>query len=153
MSDPAIADTTLLPHPYPEGLAERWLAGQAERLADEEGVAWAIAFAETGELCGAIGLKLEMQHARGELVYWLSPRVWNQGYATEAARAVLDYAFGTLELHRVQANHFTRNPMSGRVLEKLGMRFEGVLRGYFRKGEVFEDAAFYGILRADWLAR
>ena len=69
---------------------------------------------------------------------------------TEAATAVLDYGFEDLELHRIHARHFTRNPASGRVLDKLGMVYEGTQREHVKKGEGFEDVANYGILRREW---
>jgi RimJ/RimL family protein N-acetyltransferase len=51
---------------------------------------------------------------------------WGRGYATEAARAIVDFAFGELGLNRVFAYHFTSNPASGRVLQNIGMRLEGL---------------------------
>lgn len=61
-------------------------------------------------------------------------------------------AFGTVGLHRVYATHFTRNPASGRVMQKLGMRYEGLLRQHVRKWGVFEDLVLYGIVAAEWPA-
>jgi RimJ/RimL family protein N-acetyltransferase len=82
--------------------------------------------------------------------YWIGAPYWNRGYATEAARAVLRFAFDTVGLHRIYATHFTRNPASGRVMEKTGMQREGVWREHLMRGERFEDAVVYGILREEW---
>ena len=65
-----------------------------------------------------------------ELGYWLTPDAWGRGYATEAARAVLDIARHALGLHRVAARHYCDNPASGRVLAKLGFRETGRARTY-----------------------
>jgi RimJ/RimL family protein N-acetyltransferase len=65
---------------------------------------------------------------------------------------VLTFGFGELRLHRIQARHLTRNPPSGRVLQKIGMRLEGVLREAVRKWDRFEDLAVYGVLASDWTA-
>ena len=75
---------------------------------------------------------------------------WNLGYATEAARAVLAYGFGELGLRRIHAGHLTRNPASGRVMEKLGMEPEGVFRQHILKWAVPEDVAHRGILREEF---
>jgi len=147
----AVADTTLhIPHPYPKGGAEAWIATHGEAWEKRLVATFAIASRENGGVLGAIGLTFAMQHARAELGYWIGLPYWNQGYCTEAGRAVLEFAFTTLALHRVQARHLTRNPASGRVMQKLGMRLEGVHREAIRKGEQFEDLALYAILEDEW---
>lgn len=93
---------------------------------------------------------INQRHRRAEMGYWLGVPYWNRGYMTEAGRAMLAYGFGELELHRIHARHFTRNPASGRVLRKLGMTYEGTQREHVQKGEGFEDLANYGILRREW---
>jgi ribosomal-protein-alanine N-acetyltransferase len=55
-----------------------------------------------------------------------------------------------LELNRIFAHHFTRNPASGRVMQKLGMKHEGCLRQHFEKWDAFEDMEIYGILKSEW---
>jgi [ribosomal protein S5]-alanine N-acetyltransferase len=145
-----VSDTTLnIPHPYEDGVAERWIASHAEAAAAGERLTLAITLRETGELCGAITLHLRQGHARAELGYWVGVEHWSRGYCTEAARAMLAHAFDTLGLHRVHSTHLTRNPASGRVMQKLGMRHEGTLREHFRKWDRFEDVAVYGILASD----
>jgi RimJ/RimL family protein N-acetyltransferase len=101
-------------------------------------------------MVGNVGLRLCPQHARGELGYLIGKRYWGRGYCTEAVRAALRYAFNELKLNRVFAEHFSRNPASGRVMQKTGMRYEGILRQHLRKLDgQFEDAVTYGILRAE----
>jgi len=85
--------------------------------------------------------------------YWIARECWNRGYATEAAAALLAYAFEALGLHRVYARHFPRNPPSGRVMQKLGMVYEGRQREHVLRWDVFEDLDCYGILRSEWHAR
>lgn len=75
--------------------------------------------------------------------------VWGQGYCTEAARAVLDYAFGTPGLARVYARQFRRNPASGRVMQKLGMAHEGCLGRPALKWGKPGALELYGILREE----
>ena len=84
------------------------------------------------------------------LGYCFSDSVWGQGYATEAAGALLEWAFTTLDLNRVQAEADTRNAASARVLEKLGFVHEGTLRqDCIVNGEV-SDSWVFGLLRSDW---
>jgi [ribosomal protein S5]-alanine N-acetyltransferase len=66
---------------------------------------------------------------------------------------VLTHGFSALGLNRIYARHFARNPASGRVMPKIGMRHEGVQRQHLRKGERFEDVVGYAMLRAEWAAR
>lgn len=147
-----IADTTLsIPHPYPEGAAERWI--RTHRASWEAGTSltYAITTAADGELIGAMGLAIKPEHQRAELGYWVAVVHWSRGYCTEAAGALLAHAFGPLALNRVEAHHFTRNPASGRVMQKLGMQLEGVHREAIRKWDRYEDLAAYAILARDWV--
>ena len=148
--DARVAETTLnIPHPYPDGLAESWIAAHASRW--DEGVLATFAVVErsTNELVGACGLVIEPRHAKAELGYWIAVSHWSRGFATEAGRAIIDFAFDVLKLNRVQARHYPRNPASGRVMQKLGMTFEGIHRESLRKHDVSEDSAMYAILAAD----
>jgi RimJ/RimL family protein N-acetyltransferase len=82
--------------------------------------------------------------------YCLDDAAWGHGYATEAGRALLQWAFDTLDLNRVQAETDTRNAASARVLEKLGFVREGTLReDCVVNGEV-SDSWVYGLIRRQW---
>jgi RimJ/RimL family protein N-acetyltransferase len=82
--------------------------------------------------------------------YWIGKPFWNNGYCTEAARAVVEYGFGPLGLERIYANYLARNPASGRVLHKLGMTEEGHLRRHRRKFGRYEDLIVCGLLKSEW---
>ena len=82
--------------------------------------------------------------------YCFVESAWGQGYATEATRAMLQWAFDTLDLNRVDADLDTRNGASAKVLEKLGFQREGLKReDCIVSGEV-SDSWIYGLLRRDW---
>ena len=148
--DRDIASTTArIPHPYEDGMAEAWISTHHEQYEKGESVVFAMTLREDRTLVGAIGLELRPENAQGELGYWVGKPYWNCGYCTEAAREVLWYAFGTLGLNRVYAQHFGRNPASGRVLRKIGMKHEGSLRRHFKKWEKYEEVEWYGILSGD----
>jgi ribosomal-protein-alanine N-acetyltransferase len=146
-----VAATTLnLPHPYLDGMAETWIAGHEERADQGIGLTWAIVRRDDTVLLGAISLGLHARQPRGGLGYWLGVPYWNQGYTTEAAYRVVTYGFAERGLYRIEAGCFPRNRASSRVMEKVGMRYEGVLRGYLRKGETMEDVAMYAVLRPEF---
>jgi RimJ/RimL family protein N-acetyltransferase len=151
--DWAIADTTaVVPHPYPEGGGEAWIAMHPAAWSAGTSVTYAVVLRAGDLLIGVMGLVIRRGRESGELGYWIGKPYWARGYATEAAAAVLDLAFGPLGLHRVEATHFTRNPASGRVMEKLGMRLEGVFRDAFLKWGRYEDVAQRAILADEWAA-
>jgi [ribosomal protein S5]-alanine N-acetyltransferase len=141
-----VADTTLnIPHPYREGMAEAWILTHKPMFRAGVLANYAVTF-RSGELIGAVGLRIDPRHNNAELGYWIGRAHWGNGYCTEAARGVLVYAFYVLELNRVHASHLARNPASGRVMQKLGMRHEGCLRRHVCKWEKYEDLEKYGIL-------
>jgi RimJ/RimL family protein N-acetyltransferase len=84
------------------------------------------------------------------LGYCFDSAAWGHGYATEAARALLQWAFDTLDLNRVQAETDTRNGASARVLEKLNFMHEGTLREDCVVNDDASDSWVYGLLRRDW---
>ncbi|HEU0165061.1 MAG TPA: GNAT family N-acetyltransferase [Thermomicrobiales bacterium] len=151
LAGPEIASTTLnISHPYPEGAAASWIESHAEAADLGMALTWASERTEDSMLLGAIAVHLTPRHLRGEIGYWLGVPFWNQGYTTEAAKLVVDYAFATLGLHRVQATCLPTNIGSSRVMEKAGLTFEGILRDYYQKRGVFTDVAMYArIARQD----
>lgn len=139
------ATTATIPHPYPDGAAAAWIAGQPAQ--HHAGVAsdWAITTAADG-VVGAIGLRLSAPQLHAELGYWIGVPWWGRGYATEAATAVIRHALRTLGLKRVHAHHMAGNPASGAVLEKAGMKWEGRLRAHFQRGGRFHDVELWGVV-------
>jgi RimJ/RimL family protein N-acetyltransferase len=134
-------------------MAADWITTHEDLRARGVGAVFAVVEREGGALVGSIGLTIESDDARAELGYWLGKPYWGRGYATEAAEALLRYAFEELGLNRVFAMYFSRNPASGRVMQKLGMTYEGRLRAHDRKWGVFEDVEVYGILADEWRVR
>jgi len=151
LNDPAIAKTTLnIPYPYNEEKAREWLDFQQQGWESGQEHTFAITRQEDGRLLGAISIRANARHKKAEIGYWIGSPYWGQGYATEAARAIIRYGFETLDLNRIYALHFSENPASGRVMQKAGMQFEGVLRQDVLKDDQFRDHVVYAILREDW---
>ncbi len=152
--DKDIASTTLLiSHPYLDGMAEEWINKHREEFENGKQITFAIILREENCLLGAIGLSdIDHEHETAEVGYWIGKPYWNQGYCTEAAKAILKYCFEVLKLNRVYARHFKRNTASGRVMQKIGMKYEGCLRQHFKKWGKYEDSEMYGILKDEFVA-
>jgi len=142
-------NTLRIPFPYPDGEAERWIATHDDAAQKGDHV-FAVTLRDPSAFVGCVGLHVKADHDHAELGYWIGVPYWGHGYATEAAGAVLRFGFETLPLNRIFAMHFSRNPASGRVLQKLGMRHEGTLRQHLKKWDEYVDLECYGIVRSEF---
>jgi ribosomal-protein-alanine N-acetyltransferase len=111
---------------------------------------WGMQSKASGRLIGAVGfLQWPNPDRRAELGYVVNRNVWGQGYVTEAAKAVCDFAFKKMNVSRIEAGTIVGHAASQRVLEKCGFKFEGVLRQReFIKGR-FVNLTMYSLLRED----
>ncbi len=113
----------------------------------------AVVLKEGGPLIGSCGVHVSAPERReGWIGYALARRFWGQGYATEAAGAVVAFGFGELGLHRIFGTCDPANRASARVMAKLGMRREGLLKEYFRGKEGWHDRELYAVLDHEWRA-
>jgi ribosomal-protein-alanine N-acetyltransferase len=104
---------------------------------------------ENGKVIGLVGL-ICRDHGQGEIGWALCVEHRGQGYAVEAARALMDYGFGMLGLHRIHADTNSHNLASWRVMERLGMRREALLRGAVYAEGKWLDRYIYGVLADEW---
>jgi RimJ/RimL family protein N-acetyltransferase len=112
----------------------------------------AIIFPADGRLIGVVTLTITNRElGQAELGYRLGPAYWGQGYAAEAARGLVGFGFSTLGLHRICAMCHPDNAGSRRVMEKMGMQYEGHLREDWRyRNGAWRDSLLYAILEQDW---
>ena len=131
--------------------AERFIASGQRMEEEGSGARIAIERADDRVLIGQCCLfKWNPVFRSASVGYCLDDVAWGRGFATEAVDGMLRWAFGTLDLNRVQAEADTRNAASGRVLEKLGFVLEGTMReDCIVDGEV-SDSWIYGLLRRHW---
>ncbi len=108
-----------IPYPYPKGAAEAWIADHPIRFAQQQAAIFAIT--KNNEIVGANGLEYKPYENRFEIGYWIGKPYWGNGYATEATKALLDYALNTLEIAEVYAESLVENTASRNVLTKAGM--------------------------------
>ena len=147
----AVAEkTSNIPHPYPEGAAEEWIGRHREAYQKEQDLTLAVTRRKQPEVIGSVHLNLNLPHLAAELGYWIGVPYWNRGYATEAAAELIRCGFEDLDLNRIQALHMHSNPASGRVLEKLGMQREGLLRQAVLRFNQFHDYVMLAILAEEY---
>ncbi|MCR8842437.1 GNAT family N-acetyltransferase [Paenibacillus sp. SC116] len=140
--------TLTLPYPYPIESAISWIQTHEDNFNNNRYYEFAITDKNTHELYGAIGLTNHKTHKNGELGYWIAEEYWGKGYATEATKAVIAFAFSEKQYHKVYARFFASNPASGRVMQKVGMLEEGRLAQHVYKENKYEDLIHYGILNS-----
>lgn len=147
-SDIEVAETTAsIPHPYPDGAAEAWIASQDADRGLGAQYTYAIASADGTVLIGAIGLR-RLADEHDSIGYWIGRPYWGHGYATAATMAITALAFGYLDCEALAASHLQRNPASGRVLEKCGFApLRTVTRDHRGRIEAF---CVRGITRDAW---
>lgn len=141
---------TWQPHPSVDvsrSIIEDWL----KKYSDEKYYHWAIVLKANGnEPIGGISVvhmneDISMVH----IGYCLGRAWWRRGIMSEALKAVMDFMFDTVEVNRVEARHDPRNPNSGKVMQKCGMKYEGTLRSADRNNQGICDACYYALLRSE----
>lgn len=155
-SDPQVARYQSWDAPYPRQAGERMIRELAGAHPDTPGqwFQYAMTLRSTGELIGDVASGTDAADERqAEIGFTVRPGFQGHGYATEAARLLLGYLFGSRGKHRVRADCDPRNLASAAVLERIGMRREGWLReSTWSKGE-WTDDLLYAILEREWANR
>jgi len=140
-----------VPFPYRVNHAVAWVERSAQERAAAVGWPFILVRQEDGALIGSMDLSLESDRVTGALGYWIGEPYWGRGYATEAARAVIELAFETLGLATVTASALPDNYRSIRVLEKAGLEYvDSRPEETVERGRV--DTDFFALDRANWLA-
>jgi RimJ/RimL family protein N-acetyltransferase len=98
---------------------------------------------------GTISLNMRNEGV-AEIGYWVGIPHWGKGHATEATKLIIKEGFKKLKLHKIYATHHPKNPASGRVVEKAGMKYEGTLREHVKAKGKYWDLAYWSILRREY---
>ncbi|WP_349410604.1 GNAT family N-acetyltransferase [Pseudalkalibacillus sp. SCS-8] len=141
-------NTLYLPYPYAKEDALSWIARHKDQFNADRSYEFAITDKSTGELFGAVALTNNQTFHNGEIAYWIGEEFWGRGFATEASKAMIHFAFHEKDYHKVFARFFKSNPASGRVMQKVGMKEEGILIDHVKKEGRFEDLVYYGLINA-----
>lgn len=140
-----------LPHPD-ESHTRALVASTGSGFESRTILQWGIARNDDSRLLGTVTLMPELNQPRAELGYVLGREHWGKGYAGEAQRRVVEFGFGDLALHRLEADTHPGNEASARSLERLGFRREGVLRERWIVDGERSDSVIWGLLAGEWAA-
>ncbi|HEX3048174.1 MAG TPA: GNAT family protein [Bacillota bacterium] len=121
-----------------------------DRYQNDETGDWGIVLKKNRKFIGSCGFVwVDWNNSCGQIGYVLSRKYWGQGIVTEAVQCLIRFAFERLGLNRIEAVHFIPNQASGRVMQKAGMRYEGIERErIFAKGR-YLDVKVYAIVKSD----
>lgn len=136
-----------VPMPYTRRDAEEFVGRAIDELS-----APVVTFALVldGRVVGGVNLRIDSDNAVAELGYSLARDYWGRGLTPEAARAVMHWGFRVFDLEKVYARADARNVRSWRVMEKLGMQREALLRAHRLEHGERTDELWYGLLRLEW---
>jgi ribosomal-protein-alanine N-acetyltransferase len=149
-SDPAVMRYWSRPPMTQLDEAAASIAEMQQAFAERDKINWVIADKDDAVIGTCTLFRFDARHHRAEIGYALRSDLWGKGLAREAVSAMLDWAFRTLSLHRVEADIDPRNDGSRRILERLGFASEGVLRERYFIGEQVSDTEIFGLLASDW---
>ena len=150
-SDDTLAKTTLnIPSPYPKGSGKDFLAHTMKSQKAGKLRTLAVILKETNALIGLMSIGINHTFKHGELGYWIGVPFWGKGYGTEAAGKMLEIGFHELKLNKIFAQAFSTNPGSYRIMEKVGLKREGVLKEHVYRLNAFHDIVVYGMIAKDF---
>ncbi len=125
-----------------------------ERYKKDEAGDWAVVLKDTGQVVGTAGFpRIDQPNFQAEVGYVLSRDYWGRGLMTEVLMRLICFAFEEMKLNRVEATHFPENSASGRVMQKAGMSYEGLLREKVLVKNNFQDLNLYAILKKEWMVQ
>lgn len=137
--------------PYSLADAEAMITQSQAAFEGDRASVFAVVRKSNEDLVGYCDLEVERSSKQGEIAYWIGRPYWWQGYATEAAKCVVQFGFETLDLDRIYALVLKRNRASARVLEKAGLLLEDTRQQSVHKDGVLEDVEVYGLTREAYL--
>lgn len=148
--DREVAETTFMPHPYTLEIAENWIKTHSKLIENGDAYPFAVILESENQLIGTMTIRVDKLHNKGELGYWIGKAYWGKGYATEAAKRVIDFGFKELNLNRIWAPIMSKNKASSKVLKKVGLIYEGTLKQDVLRWNQYEDVDVYGLIKSDY---
>jgi ribosomal-protein-alanine N-acetyltransferase len=144
--------TASLPYPYEVPLAVSWIKSHPEKLEQDLDYIFAIRLKSNSQLIGCINIGLNEKHDRGYVGYWIGYDYWSNGFCTEALQAIIKFGFEEIKVNKIWAEHKTFNIGSERVMEKAGMRHEGIMRSHYKQNDgEYLDMSVKSILRSEYM--
>ena len=150
-SDPEVTEFLTWPTHKSVAVSQAVLESWIPSYSQENYYQWAIVLKDHGtDPIGSISAvymndDIDMAH----IGYCLGKNWWHQGIMSEVLKAVMDFFFDTVEANRIESRHDPRNPHSGMVMKKCGMKYEGTMRCSDRNNQGICDACWYALLKAE----
>jgi len=130
--------------------AKEFIEATIEMYDNDEAGEWGIVMKENNTLIGSCGFAwYDMQHSCAQIGFMLAKDYWGKGIATEALKKIIEFGLLKMNINRIEGFHITGNEVSGRVMEKAGMCFEGVLRQKIKINDVYHNLNMYAIIKSD----
>lgn len=149
-SDPEVTRYLTWPAHGSVDISKMVLADWVRDYEKDDNYQWAIELKELGQPIGSISVVSHNDKAQlAHIGYCIGRSWWRQGIMTEALQAVMDFLFEEVGVNRIESRHDPRNPGSGRVMDKCGMQYEGLLRQSDWNNQGICDAVWYGLLRSE----
>ena len=145
-----VASILGLPHPYSLEYAEDWILTQPDLIRKGVEYPLAIVSKDLNDIIGTLTIRVDKNNNKGELGYWIGRDFWGNGFATEAVKRMIGYAFIDLNLNKIWATTLSRNKASIMVLEKVGLQKEGTLKENRLLENTYEDVDVYGLLQREY---
>jgi len=152
-NDKAIAETTFIPYPYTLQKVEDWIKNHSSLVENGDAYPFAMILKSEKQIIGTMTIRIDKEHNKGELAYWIGKDYWGKGYATEASKEILGFGFNELNLNRIWAPVMSKNKASGKVMQNVGLSYEGTLRQDILKWNKYEDVDIYGLIKEDFISR
>lgn len=155
VSSPLIyATTAFIPAEYPRKRVEWWFGMLQSAIHNRTGYELGIFLKSNGRYVGNIGVtNVRKENHSASIAYFIDPKLWGQGFATEAAGRMLKFAFEDLKIFRMSGSCMAHNKASRRVMEKLGYQYEGTARAELYKDGKFIDVSHFSLLYPEWVKR
>lgn len=130
-----------------QNITDDWI----KQYSDEKYYHWAIVLKDNGnEPIGGISVvQMNEETSMTHIGYCIGKAWWHQGIMSEALKAVMDFLFDVVDVNRIESRHDPRNPNSGRVMKKCGMKYEGTLRSSDWNNQGICDACYYALLKSE----
>jgi [ribosomal protein S5]-alanine N-acetyltransferase len=146
-----ISDQILnIPFPYGEEDAIHRFNFIVEGFKNKERYVFAITFKDENELIGETGLHLDKNNNSAQFGYWIAEPFWNNGIASEAVAAILQFGFEKLHLNKIYATHFPENKASGKVMLKNKMIREGELKDHYKVNDDYKSVIQYRLTKEEY---
>lgn len=150
-SDPEVTKYLTWQHHSSEKDSKKAVRYFIKQYSDERYYHWAIVLKENGdEPIGGIDVVIINEDVSlMHIGYCIGRKWWHQGITSEALKAVMDFLFDVVNVNRIESRHDTRNPNSGKVMQKCGMKYEGTLRSADRNNQGVCDVSYYSLLKSE----